>query len=90
MGVFAWVSVLIHACIMYVHKLEGVVYVYVYTCACTYYVCLGVCMNTCMCTVVYSCEFMCLVVYYSVSDLLGRSELGNGRFEFVPILNPIP
>jgi len=57
---------------------------YVYTCM---HMCAW-CMYKYM--YVYVQVFMSMNVYYNISDSLGRSELGNGRFKFVPILNSIP
>ena len=71
-----------HIIYMYVYTCIGI-YVGVHVCVCVY-VC-GVYMRTGIC----SCEFMSMVVYYSVLDSLGRSELSNGRFGFVPNLDPI-
>ena len=68
---------------------------YVYTCICMYviicrcipvYVC-GVCR--CTCAYLYSCEFMFSVACCSVSNSPVRSELGNRRFEFIPVVDPI-
>ena len=64
-------------------------------------VCIYLCMYRCMyvyacgsvyimCTYVFVYQRVRLVACYSVSDLLGRSKLGNRRFRFVPILDPIP
>ena len=52
---------------------------YVYACRGMYIVC----------TYVFVCHRVCLVAWYSVSDLFGQSKLDNGRFIFVPILDPI-
>jgi len=63
---------------------------YVYVCI-FLYVCTRVylCLSVYMCIYVYVCLRMHVVAYYNVSNSLGRSELGNGRFRFVPILDPI-
>ena len=56
-------------------------YVCMHRCICMYVVC--------MCTGVCSCEFMCSVACCSDADSFVRFELGNERFEFVPVLDPI-
>ena len=61
-------------------------YMCVDVCACIIGACAcGVCLCTCVC----SCEFMRSVACCSDSDSFVRSELGNGRFEFVSVMNPI-
>ena len=67
----------------------SVVYMFVYT-----YICICVGVHVCVGELgwvlsVYLYLFVCSVACYNVSDLLGRSELGNGRFRFVLILDPI-
>jgi len=43
-----------------------------------------------VCTCIYVYVYLCvLVAYCSDSDSLVRSELGNGRFRFVPVMDPI-
>jgi len=74
---------------MFVWAYISVVYMSVYTCIC---ICVGV--HVCVRELgwvlsVYLYLFVCSVACYSVSDLLGWFELGNGRFRFVPILDLI-
>ena len=60
--------------LVYVRMLD---YVYVYVC------------SVCICTGVCSCEFIYSVACCNNVDSFVRSELDNGRFKFVPILDSI-
>jgi len=55
-----------------------IVYTLLYLCAHIYFCArVGIWM--------YVCEFMCLAACYSILGSFTRSELGNRRFEFVPL-----
>jgi len=42
----------------------------------------------CVCVCVDFLSSVCLIACYSDSDSIVRSELGNGRFRFVPVMDP--
>ena len=86
--IYIYMYICMYVCMgmyMYIYSIYVCVYLYTYVCGYTR-MCLCVCMQS---VYVYGCMFMCMVVCYSISDSLRRSELDNGRFEVVPILSLI-